>query len=64
RVNIHRKLFGYKLGKREYKGLVQKVNGIKYGRGAFCVPIEHYKETLKIFRDLRITPQITEIWIG
>jgi len=64
RVKLHRKLFGYKLGKREYTGIVIKINGIRHGKGTFSVPIEHYKEINEIFKELKITPEITEIWIG
>ncbi len=64
RVNLHRKLFGYKLGKKQYDGIVQKSNGMRHGRGNFSVPIENYKEVRDIFKELKITPKITEIWIG
>ncbi len=59
RVNLHRKLFGYKLGKKQYNGIVQKVSGIRHGSGNFSIPIENYKKLLIIFKVLKITPNIT-----
>lgn len=64
RVNLHRKLFGYKIGKRYYDGIVLKSNGIRHGSGSFSVPIEKYKEVRNIFKEMKITPKIMEIWIG
>ncbi|HLD49100.1 MAG TPA: nucleotidyltransferase domain-containing protein [archaeon] len=63
RVNLYRKLFGYKLGKKYYEGIVIKSNGLRHGRGSFSVPIEHYKEIREVFREMKVTPKITEIWL-
>lgn len=64
RVNLHRRLFGYRIGDRHYEGVVFKSNGIRHGRGSFSVPMEHYKDVISIFREMKITPEITEVWIG
>lgn len=64
RVNLHRKLFGYNIGDKHYTGIVSKSNGIRHGSGSFSVPIENYKEVREIFREMKITPEIIEIWIG
>jgi hypothetical protein len=37
---------------------------VRHGRGSFSIPIEYYKDVKKIFRELKVTPKITEIWIG
>jgi len=63
RVNLHRKLFGYKVGKRRYEGIVSKSGGIRHGSGSFSVPIEKYRDVMDIFREMKTTPMITEIWM-
>lgn len=64
RVNLHRKLFGYNVGGRRYDGVVSKSGGIRHGSGSFSVPVEKYKEVNAIFRELKVTPAVIEIWIG
>ena len=64
RVNLHRKLFGYKVGSKHYYGIVSKSDGIRHGSGSFSVPIEKYKEVRNIFKEMKITPKILEVWIG
>lgn len=63
RVNLHRKLFGYKVGNRHYEGIVSKSGGIRHGSGSFSVPIEKYKDVRDVFKEMKITPTIMEIWI-
>ncbi|MBI3190819.1 nucleotidyltransferase domain-containing protein [archaeon] len=62
RVNLHRKLFGYKIGKKVYNGAVSP-DGIRHGSGSFSVPIENYKEIRDVFKELGITPKTIDIWI-
>ena len=64
RVNLHRKLFGYKIGNKRYDGIVSKSDGIRHGSGSFSVPIERYKEVDNLFKEMKITPRVIEIWIG
>lgn len=64
RVNLHRKLFGYKVGTARYEGIVLKSGGIRHGSGSFSVPIEKYMDVRSVFKELKITPKILEIWIG
>ncbi len=63
RVNIYRKLFGYKSGKKQYMGLVSKFNGKKIGSGVFIIPIEDSKKIRDFFEKRRVTPRIIEIWM-
>src|SRR3989338_5704290 len=64
RENLHRKLFGYNVGKRRYEGAVSKSGGIRHGSGSFSPPIERFNDIRNVFKELKITPTITEIWIG
>lgn len=64
KVNLHRKLFGYNIGSRYYEGIVQKSGGIRHGSGNFSVPIEQYKEVSAVFKNMKVTPRIIEIWVG
>ncbi len=60
RVNLHRKLFGYKIGTRHYEGIVSKSGGIRHGSGSFSVPIEKYRDVRNVFKEMKTTPMITE----
>jgi len=63
RVNIYRKLFGYKSGKKQYAGLVSKFNGKKIGPNVFIVPVEDSKRIRDFFEKMRVTLQLIEAWM-
>src|SRR3989338_6318848 len=49
RVNLHRKLFGYNVGKRRYEGAVSKSGCIRHGSGSFSAPIERFNDIRNVF---------------
>ncbi len=62
RVLIFRKLFGFKIGKKNYPGLIEKIKGVKIGKGAILVPIEHSNEIKKYFKEKKLTIKVYDFW--
>ena len=63
RISIYRKLFGFKVGKKRYEGLVDRIGAIKVGKGSLLVPIEHVNELKKYFQEKRITLRLFDVWL-
>src|SRR3989344_4118693 len=54
RVSIFRKIFGFKIGKKKYPGMAEKINAIQLGKGDILVPIEHTLELKKFFQEKKV----------
>ena len=63
RVNIYRKLFGYRSGKKQYAGLVSKFGGKKIGSNVFIVPVEDSRKIRDFFERMHVTPRLIESWM-
>lgn len=63
RVFIHRKLFGFKTGKKKYSGLIEEIKGIKIGKNSILVNSEHAKKIKDLLKSKKITPKIYDIWM-
>ena len=62
RIAIFRKLFGFKIGNKGYKGLFEKINAVKIGKGAVLVPIEHATDIKKFFQEKRVPVKLYDLW--
>lgn len=62
RVAVFRKLFGFKINKKDYSGLVEKLGGIKLGKSAVLIPIEHAKEIKDYFYEKKIKFKVYDLW--
>ncbi|MFH1276535.1 MAG: nucleotidyltransferase domain-containing protein [Candidatus Woesearchaeota archaeon] len=62
RVGLHRKLFGFKLGKKRYAGLIEKYSLIPLGKGNIAVSIEHSLKIKKIFKEKKIPVKVYDLW--
>lgn len=62
RIAIYRKIFGFKVGKKEYPGLVQKLNTKKIGKGTILVPSQYVKEFLGYLKSKKVTPKLYDLW--
>ena len=62
RVLIFRKLFGFKVGKKKYPGFIEKINGIKIGKGSVLLPIEHTNELKRYFQSKRVAVKLYDLW--
>jgi len=62
RVLIFRKLFGFKVGGKKYPGFIEKINGIKIGKGSALVPIEYTNELKKYFQDKKVAVKLYDLW--
>ncbi len=62
RVTLHRKLFGYKLKDKKYRGIIENENGIRVSVNSFLIKIESYRKIKLIFDELKVTPNVIEVW--
>lgn len=62
RVTIFRKLFGFKVGKKEYLGIAEKIKAVKVGKGSLLVPIEHTSELKQYFQRKKVTIKLYDLW--
>ncbi|MBS3092147.1 nucleotidyltransferase domain-containing protein [Candidatus Pacearchaeota archaeon] len=63
RVSIFRKIFGFKIGKKKYPGMAEKINAIKLGKGDILVPIEHTLELKKFFQEKKVSVKLYDVWM-
>jgi predicted nucleotidyltransferase len=62
RITIFRKLFGFKRGKKEYPGLIKKINAVKVGKGCLIVPIEKVNELKDFFISKKVSVKLYDLW--
>jgi len=62
RISIFRKLFGFKVGKKKYPGLIEKMGAVKVGKGSILVPVENSNELKKYFQDKKVTVKLYDLW--
>lgn len=63
RIRVFRNLYGYKIDRKKYSGLIETLDGIKIGKGAVMVPAENSQIIQKLFRKEKLTPNIFEVWM-
>lgn len=61
RVLFNKQLFGYKQNSKFYKGLLQKYEGERLGKGCVIVPLEQSKVFHKLFKKYRINVKIKKV---
>ena len=62
RIAIFRKIFGFKSGKKEYPGLIERIKGIKVGKGSLLVPVEHANEIKEYFQNKKVLVRMYDLW--
>ena len=62
RILIFRKLYGFKVNNKYYSGIMDKYNGIKIGKGAILIPVEHSTELKKYFQDKKVIVKLFDLW--
>lgn len=62
RVAIFRKLFGFRIGKKKFLGMVNKFNGIRIGKGSVLMPIEHFGELRRYLQDKKVGFRLYDFW--
>ena len=61
RVLFNKQLLGYKQNKKFYRGLIQKYNGQKLGKGCIEAPLEHSNIFHKLFKKCKIPVKIKKV---
>jgi len=62
RVMLNKKIFGYNYYGKRYKGLLEIYNGAKIGSNVIMLPIEHFRDVLKVFRKFKINTKIYKVF--
>ena len=62
RIVMHRKLFGFTQGKKQYAGLVSKTRALKIGKGALLVPTAHAKEIVDYLYLKKVSLKLYDVW--
>ena|SRR3989344_50393 len=62
RIVIFRKLFGFKIDKKEYLGMAKEIGAVKIGKGALLVPLEHASKLTDYFKEKKISPRVFDLW--
>ncbi|MBU2639878.1 MAG: nucleotidyltransferase domain-containing protein [Nanoarchaeota archaeon] len=61
RVLFNKQIFGYNQGKKFYKGMLQKYDGERLGKGCIIVPLEYSNIFNNIFKKCKITVKIKKV---
>lgn len=61
RVLFNKQMFGYNQNNKFYRGLIQKFNGEKLGKGCIVVPLEHSNLFHKHFKKYGISVKIKKV---
>ena len=62
RVSMFRKLFGFKVGKKEYKGYINELKGKRFGKGVIIVPLENSQRLKDLLKKKKIGFRIIDFW--
>jgi len=62
RITIFRKLYGFRIGKKQYLGIANKTNAVKVGKGCLLVPVEHVNELKEYFQEKKVAVKIYDLW--
>ena len=62
RIAIYRKLFGFKVEKKKYFGIAEKINTIRIGKGALLVPVEHTNELKNYLHRKKVAVRLYDLW--
>lgn len=63
KVKFSQALYGQKVGKYVYKGVVDKADGIKLGSGCILIPEREKTEVDKFFKSHKVEPETLEAFI-
>lgn len=62
RVAVFRKLFGFRMDKKRYSGLIERIKGIRTGKGTVIVPIEYVDKLKRYFQKKRVSVKLYDFW--
>ena len=62
RVTIFRKLFGFTTGKKRFLGIVDKLSGIKIGKGSVLMPIENASKLKNYLQEKKVSFRLYDFW--
>jgi len=68
RINKNRgaflnKIYGYKTGKKEYKGFLSRTGGIKLGKSCIMIPIRYRDTMIDIIKKYKVNSKAVEVFV-
>lgn len=63
RVNLCRRMYGYKVSKTHYPGLLQSIEGRRLSDGVVMVPAEHSNKVRSMLRELKMKYSLLEVFM-
>ena len=57
------KIYGYNIGKKHYKGLIEKLGGMKAGKSSILIPADKKENLYKILEAHEVSYQLQEVFI-
>lgn len=57
------KLYGFKIKKKTYKGLIAKFNGKKIGKSSIMIPVIYKKDILKLIKEHKVSAKTIEVFV-
>src|SRR3989344_6504383 len=55
------KIYGFRANGKEYKGMIEKLQGKKIGKSSIMIPIENLSELEKILKHYKVNAKIAEV---
>jgi len=62
RIAVFRKLFGFKVGKKRYEGMVGKMGAVRVGKGCLLVPAQFANELKEYFQGKKVSVRLFDLW--
>ena len=56
------KLYGFSVGEKHYKGLIETLNGKKIGKSSLMIPVESHKEIITLLKRYQVNAKAIEVW--
>lgn len=57
------KVYGFKVGDKKYKGMIELFNGKKIGKSSLMIPVEHRNELFNVIKDYNVNAGLIEVYV-
>lgn len=57
------KVYGFKVGEKRYKGLIETFGGRKIGKSSLMIPVEHKEDIFKAIKEYDVNASILEVYV-
>src|SRR3989344_2825565 len=57
------KIYGFKVGEKKYKGMIETFGGRKIGKSSLMIPVENKDEIFKAIKDYDVNARLIEVYL-